>query len=45
MNEWQPIETAPKGSGIDGPSSVSDPLHIEPPELLLWTECGVAVGY
>ena len=42
---WQPIETAPRGSGIDGPDSYSHPDYVEPPKLLLWTEEGPLVGY
>lgn len=45
MNEWQPIETAPKGSGKDGPRMVTHPEYVEPPKLLLWTEEGAVVGY
>lgn len=41
---WQPIETAPKGSGEDGPERVDHPEYIEPPELLLWTEDGLEIG-
>lgn len=42
---WLPIETAPRGSGIDGPDSVSHPDYVDPPKLLLWTEEGPLVGY
>lgn len=42
---WQPIETAPRGSGIDGPDSVTHPDYVDPPKLLLWTEEGPLVGY
>lgn len=42
---WLPIETAPRGSGEDGPSNVNDPAYIEPPHLLLWTQEGIRVGY
>jgi hypothetical protein len=43
--EWQPIETAPRGSGEDGPMDTRDPAYIEPPTLLLWTQDGPRVGY
>lgn len=43
--KWQPIETAPRGSGEDGPQSVNDPDYVEPPKILLLTEEGIAVGY
>ena len=42
---WQPIETAPRGSGIDGPDSVTHPDYVDPPKLLLWTQDGPLVGY
>jgi hypothetical protein len=46
MNEgWQPIETAPRGSGLDGPRDVRHPDYIKPPKVLLWTAEGVVVGY
>lgn len=43
--QWQPIETAPRGSGMSGPSSVRHPEYVEPPKLLLWTQEGPVVGY
>jgi hypothetical protein len=43
--EWQPIETAPRGSGEDGPSNVTHPDYVKPPDLLLKHADGVAVGY
>jgi hypothetical protein len=43
--DWQPIETAPRGSGMDGPSSVTHPEYVDPPKLLLWTDEGAVVGY
>ncbi len=45
MSDWQPIETAPKGSGEDGPNSVTDPEYVKPPNLLLKHADGLAVGY
>lgn len=45
MSEWQPIETAPRGSGEDGPSDTRHPDYVQPPKLLLWTEEGIVVGY
>ncbi len=42
---WQPIETAPKGSGMDGPESCSHPDYVEPPTILIFTEEGARVGY
>ena len=42
---WQPIETAPRGSGEDGPRNTRDPEYIKPPTLLLWTQEGPRVGY
>ena len=44
MMEWQPIETAPRGSGENGPFMVSHPDYVEPPKLLLWTPEGMTVG-
>lgn len=43
--EWQPIETAPRGSGENGPNDTRHPDYVEPPKLLLWTEEGPVVGY
>lgn len=45
MSEWMDIETAPRGSGEDGPGSVKHPDYVEPPKLLLWTQEGHVVGY
>ena len=45
MTEWQPIETAPKGSGQDGPDTVTHPDYVAAPKLLLATPEGLAVGY
>ena len=45
MNEWQPIATAPKGSGIEGPRDTRDPNYVSPPKLLLWNSDGTTVGY
>ena len=42
---WQPIETAPRGSGPDGPRDTRHPDYIEPPKVLLWTAEGIVVGY
>lgn len=42
---WQPIETAPRGSGMDGPSDTRHADYVDPPKLLLWTQEGIAVGY
>jgi hypothetical protein len=42
--EWQPIESAPRGSGEDGPSRRDHPDYVKPPKLLLWTDDGLAVG-
>lgn len=44
MSEWKPIEQAPKGSGVDGPESVTHPDYIAPPKLLLWAPEGPVVG-
>lgn len=44
-NGWQPIETAPRGSGEGGPHDTRDPAYIEPPTILLWTQEGQRVGY
>ena len=41
---WQPIETAPRGSGEDGPEMVNDPDYVAPPQLLLMTPDGMTVG-
>ncbi len=43
--KWQPIETAPRGSGEDGPSNVRHPDYIPPPSLLIACREGIAVGY
>ena len=43
--QWRPIETAPRGSGEDGPSNVTHPDYVAPPNLLLWTQEGMVVGY
>ena len=43
--KWQPIETAPRGSGEDGPNSIIHPMYVQPPEILLWTSEGATVGY
>jgi len=32
MKEWLPVETAPKGGGAE---RVTDPLWVEPPDILL----------
>lgn len=42
--KWEPIETAPKGSGENGPESVMHPDYIRPPSLLLFTDEGCTVG-
>lgn len=42
---WQPIETAPRGSGEDGPNDVTHPNYVAPPALLLKHADGIAVGY
>jgi hypothetical protein len=45
MSEWQPIETAPRGSGMDGPLYVTDRGYVNPPKVLLATSEGIVVGY
>jgi hypothetical protein len=42
---WQPIETAPRGSGINGPQLVIDPGYVKPPLLLLWLGDDSVAGY
>lgn len=42
---WLPIETAPRGSGENGPRSVNDPSYVKPPDLLLIHPEGISVGY
>lgn len=42
--DWQPIETAPRGSGEDGPGIVTHPDYVQPPSLLLLTPEGMTVG-
>ncbi|WP_350029610.1 DUF551 domain-containing protein [Caballeronia sp. ATUFL_M1_KS5A] len=37
MNEWQPIETAPKGGGAE---RVDDPNWVQPPLILLYFPSG-----
>jgi hypothetical protein len=43
--QWLDIATAPRGSGENGPGSVTHPDYVEPPKLLLNTAEGVVVGY
>lgn len=43
--EWQPIETAPRGSGMDGPSNISHPDYVRPPIILIATDEETVVGY
>jgi len=46
MSEWQPIETAPKGSWLTGPNDTRHPDYVKPPRLLLLLDDGeVCVGY
>jgi hypothetical protein len=40
-NEWQPIETAPKGGGAE---FTSDPAWVQPPLILLLCDGKVSVG-
>ena len=42
---WRTIESAPKGSGQDGPSQVTHPDYVQPPKILLATSGGIVVGY
>lgn len=42
---WLPIETAPRGSGEEGPGSTAHPDYVRPPHLLLLTVEGPTVGY
>lgn len=43
---WQPIDTAPKGSGADGPQDVRHPDYVEPPKLWLFlTDGEQCLGY
>ena len=41
---WQPIETAPRGSGLDGPHRRDAVGYVDPPALLLACRDGVQVG-
>ena len=45
-DSWKPIKTAPKGNG-DEINDTRDPLHIQPPKILLYfpAENVVEVGY
>lgn len=44
--QWQKIETAPRGSGKDGPQDVRHPDYVRPPKVLLWFPGGdVSVAY
>lgn len=46
MREWQPIETAPKGSWPDGPQDTRDPAYVKPPHVWLLLQDGQrCVGY
>jgi len=45
LPRWQPMDTAPKGSGEDGPDVVTHPDYVAPPKLLLDTDEGLVVGY
>ena len=42
--EWQPIETAPRGSGENGPDRVDAPDYEAPPRILLLVDGQVEVG-
>ena len=44
MSAWQPIATAPKGSGPDGPDDTTHPDYVKPPPLLLACAEGLVVG-
>jgi hypothetical protein len=35
VEQWRPIETAPKGSWPDGPDDTRDPAYVAPPHLWL----------
>lgn len=43
--QWDTLESAPRGSGEDGPDLSTDPDYVEPPSLLLATAEGIVVGY
>ena len=43
--DWQLIETAPRGSGENGPQQVTHQDYIAPPRILLSTSEGIIVGY
>jgi hypothetical protein len=45
LGAWQPIATAPRGSGENGPNNVTHPDYVKPPDLLLKHADGIAVGY
>ena len=42
--KWQPIETAPKGSGENGPDRTDAPDYEAPPRILLLVDGRVEVG-
>lgn len=45
VSAWSPMESAPKGSGLEV-EFVTDPAHIEAPKiLLLFARGGISVGY
>ena len=45
LGAWLPIETAPCGSGKDGPGDTRHADYVPPPKLLLSTAEGMIVGY
>lgn len=44
FGSWYPIETAPRGSGEDGPELRTHPDYVKPPDVLLKHSEGIAVG-
>ena len=45
MSKWGPMESAPRGSGEDGPEMTTHPDYVAPPRLLLMADGEQAVGY
>lgn len=45
VGAWLPIDSAPRGSGEDGPRDTRHADYVKPPMLLLWTQDGPIVGY
>ena len=45
LTMWKLIETAPKGSGANGPGDTRHPDYVKPPRLLLFVDGRTEIGY